>query len=149
MIRLTKSQLQPIGLDIGHDSIKMVQLETSGNTLSVHAAARQTLSDDLKAQSAEAPELFLAGSVDLIKQMLRGGRAGGAGGTFYGRGVVAALPRQIVHVKNLRLPQIPPKSSPPPLSSRPAISSPSTPTRPRSGSFMPGRCARGRTSSSR
>jgi type IV pilus assembly protein PilM len=112
MIRLTKAQLQPIGLDIGHDSIKMIQLESSGSTLSVHAAARQALSDEVKSRAAEAPEAFLAASVELIKQMLRG--SGGVGGVvptgpgcFTGRHVVAALPRQLVHVKNLRLPMIP------------------------------------------
>ena len=40
MIRLTTTQVQPIGVDIGFDSIKMMQLETVGDSLSVHVAAR-------------------------------------------------------------------------------------------------------------
>ena len=48
MIRLTKTQLQPIGVDIGFDSIKMVQLEASSDTLSVHVAARVPIPIDAR-----------------------------------------------------------------------------------------------------
>src|SRR5215213_5155130 len=96
MIRLTRSQVQPIGLDIGFDSIKMLQVETVGQTLSVVAAARQPLPPAAR----EKPELRLPLATDLIRQMLRRGK-------FAGRRVVAALPREILHVKNLRMPLIP------------------------------------------
>ena len=46
MIRLTRAQVQPIGLDIGHDSVKLLQLEVVGETLSVTAAARHALPDE-------------------------------------------------------------------------------------------------------
>jgi type IV pilus assembly protein PilM len=96
MLRLTRSQVQPIGLDIGSDSIKMLQVETSGQTLSVVAAAREALPPHAR----EKPELRVALVVDLIRQMLRHGG-------FSGRRVVTALPREILHVKNLRMPLIP------------------------------------------
>ncbi len=97
MIRFQRSQVQPIGLDIGFDSIKMLQLETTGQTLSVVAAARQQFPEEVRAQ----PHLRLPLAVDMIRKMLRGGG-------FVGRDVVTSLPREIVHVKNLRLPMIPP-----------------------------------------
>ena len=96
MIRLTRSQVQPIGLDIGCDSIKMMQVETVGQTLSVVAAARQPV----PLAAREKPELRLPLIVDLVRQMLRHGG-------FSGRRVVTALPREMLHVKNLRMPLIP------------------------------------------
>ncbi len=96
MIRLTRSQVQPIGLDIGHDGVKMLQVETVGQTLAVVAAARQPFA----APARENPELRLASAVDLIRQMFRQGG-------FSGRRVVTAVPREILHVKNLRMPLIP------------------------------------------
>jgi type IV pilus assembly protein PilM len=96
MLRLTRSQVQPIGLDLGADSVKMIQLEVVEDTLSVIAAARQTLPDDARWQ----PDLRVAVSMDLVRQMLRNH-------PFVGRNVVAGLPREIVQVKNLRLPMMP------------------------------------------
>ncbi len=98
MIRLTRSQVLPIGLDIGFDSIKMLQLEAvvGQQALSVVAAARQQFPDEVRTQ----PELRLPLAVDMIRKMLRQGG-------FAGRNVVTSLPREILHVKNLRLPMIP------------------------------------------
>src|SRR5688500_9893787 len=97
MIRLTRSQVQPIGIDIGFDSIKMLQLEAVGQSLSVVAAARQQFPEEVRTQ----PELRMPLAVDMIRKMLRQGG-------FVGREIVTSLPREIVHVKNLRLPMIPP-----------------------------------------
>jgi type IV pilus assembly protein PilM len=96
MIRFTRSQLQPIGLDIGCDSIKLLQVETFGQTLGVVASARQTLPLEVRAN----PSLRMDFASDLIRQMFRQGG-------FKGRRVIAALPHEILHVKNLRMPLIP------------------------------------------
>jgi type IV pilus assembly protein PilM len=96
MFRLTRSQVQPIGLDIGQDSVKMLQLETLGSRLAVYAAARQMLVRD----AAADPQLRIASAVEVIRKMLRGNG-------FYGRKVVIAVPREMLHVKNLRLPPMP------------------------------------------
>jgi type IV pilus assembly protein PilM len=96
MFRLTRAQVQPIGLDIGHDSIKMMQTEVVGDSLCIRAVARQSLPDECKA----SPEMHLPMAVDAIKQMIRHNG-------FSGRRVVASIPRGMLHVKNLRLPQIP------------------------------------------
>jgi type IV pilus assembly protein PilM len=117
MIRLTRSHLQPVGLDIGSDSIKMMQLEAIGpssgraavvsssafpsvgsQTLSVYAAARESL----PAAARERSELRIAAAGDMIRQMFRHGR-------FSGRNAVVSLPREMLHVKNLRMPLIPPQ----------------------------------------
>ena len=96
MFGLKRAQVQPIGLDIGFDSIKMLQVEVTGETLSVVHAARQPL----PLAAREKPELRLPLAADVIKQMLRHGK-------FSGRRVVVPLPREILHVKNLRMPLIP------------------------------------------
>ncbi len=97
MIRLTRTQLQPVGLDIGFDSIKMLQTETFGQTLSVVAASKQVLPPEVR----EKPELRLPAAADIVRQMFRQGH-------FQSRQVIASLPREILHVKNLRMPLIPP-----------------------------------------
>jgi len=97
MIRLTRSQVQPIGLDIGFDSVKMLQVEAVGQSLSVLAAARLPLNPEARSN----PEMRVPMACDVIKQMLRQGG-------FAGKNVVVALPREMLHVKNLRLPLIPP-----------------------------------------
>lgn len=96
MIRFTRAQLQPIGLDVGHDSIKMLQLERVGDSLAVLAAARQVIPHEARAHG----ESRMAMVADLVRQMFRQGG-------FHGRGVVTALPREVLHIKNLRLPQMP------------------------------------------
>ncbi len=74
----------------------MIQLERVGESLAVMAAGRQAL----PAEARNDPELGLAASVEIIRQMFKQF-------PFRGRRVVAALPRQSVHFKNLRLPQMP------------------------------------------
>ena len=96
MIRFTRAQVLPIGVDIGHDSVKMLQVEAVGTTLEVTAAARMPLPPEAKADPARR----LPCAADLIRQMLRLH-------PFRGRRIVAALPRDIVTAKNLRLPPIP------------------------------------------
>jgi type IV pilus assembly protein PilM len=101
-MRLQRSQIQPIGLDLGLDSIKMLQLEvvdgrgTAAHELRVVAAAKQTLPEEAR----KNPEQRAFLSAEMIRRML-------AQQPFVGRRVVATLPREIVHVKNLRLPVAP------------------------------------------
>jgi type IV pilus assembly protein PilM len=96
MFRLTRTQPLPIGLDIGLDSVKMLQVEVAGESLVVRAAAKQAMPPEARTQ----PELRMAMAVDVVRQMIRHGG-------FAGRKIVTTLPRDIVHIKNLRLPQIP------------------------------------------
>lgn len=94
---MTRAQLLPIGIDIGQDSIKMMQLEVTGNTLSVVAAARQSFPPEVRDNS----DLRLPLAVEMIRQMRRQNG-------FKGKRAVLAIPREILHAKNLRLPPMPP-----------------------------------------
>jgi type IV pilus assembly protein PilM len=96
MFRLMRSQLLPIGVDIGFDSVKMLQLEVVQDGLSVLCAAKREMPEDARAH----PDLRDGVAIDLIRQMLRQE-------SFRGNSIVTTLPRQMVHVKNLRMPSIP------------------------------------------
>jgi type IV pilus assembly protein PilM len=96
MIRFSRSQVQPIGLDIGHDSVKLLQLEVADGAVSVTAAAKQALPEEAR----QGRELQLPLAMDAIRQLLRNH-------PFAGRQVIAALPREMVQIKNLRLPLMP------------------------------------------
>ena len=92
----THSKLQPIGLDLSLDTVRMIQFEQTGQSLRVVAAASQMLdSCDRKATDLINPQM-----AETVQQLLRGG-------TFRGRRAIVPLPRQILHVKNLRLPPMP------------------------------------------
>ncbi len=104
MFKFQRNNVQPIGLDIGHDTVKLLQLEVVGDqstasasrSLSVVAAAKQAMPEAARHNPARRAAL----AADTIKQLL-------AQQPFVGRDVVATLPRELVHVKNLRLPPIP------------------------------------------
>ncbi len=101
MFRLNRPQLHPIGIDIGHDSVKMLQLDVRENSLVVHASAQRNLEISGPASSQPSPaELISPQAAQAITELL-------SDGNFAGRAAVASLPRHIVHVKNLRLPAMP------------------------------------------
>jgi type IV pilus assembly protein PilM len=102
MVKWTKRQILPIGLDIGHDTVKLLQLEVIDGALHVHGAATKALNSVVNPihEKAGETDLLPPGAASAIRELLRGG-------DFHGRHVIAALPRQIVHVKNLRLPPMP------------------------------------------
>jgi type IV pilus assembly protein PilM len=95
MLRLSSAIIHPIGLDIGDDAVRLLQVETSGRSLSVVAAAKQPLDTGF----SSATERFRVACHHALRMIRQGG--------FKGRSVVAALPFDIVQVKNLRLPQMP------------------------------------------
>lgn len=100
MLRMNSQHVQPIGVDIGHDSVKMLQLEVRENRLAVRAAARRTMDVAGAATARNPAELISQQAAQAVRELLQGGH-------FAGRNAVAALPRHIVHVKNLRLPLMP------------------------------------------
>lgn len=90
--KLKNRNLQPIGLDIGHDSVKMIQLEINEGHVSIVAADKvrvdPNLNGDLRARRS-----FV---VSAIKQML-------AGGKFSGTGVVSCLPNDRLKITSVRV----------------------------------------------
>jgi len=82
----------PIGLDIGHSSVKMIQLAVSGGYRSVIAAAKTDIDPGLNGDK-EARRSFV---VSAVKRML-------ADGGFRGRNVVSCLSNDSLRISNLRL----------------------------------------------
>jgi type IV pilus assembly protein PilM len=90
--RLKTRGLQPIGLDIGHNSIKMIQLAMNGEHISILAADKVRVEAGMNGDG-EARRSFV---ISAIKQML-------AEGKFRGRNVVSCLPNDKLKITSLRL----------------------------------------------
>lgn len=90
--KLKTRGLQPIGLDIGHNSIKMIQLAMNGEHISILAADKVRVEAGINGDG-EARRSFV---ISAIKQML-------AKGKFRGRNVVSCLPNDKLKITSLRL----------------------------------------------
>ena len=84
--------IQPIGLDIGHNSVKMIQLAVSGGKFSVLAADKIRINTGAE----DDPKVIRHDVVSAIQQML-------ARGNFHGRAVVSCLPSDEVKITSLRI----------------------------------------------
>jgi type IV pilus assembly protein PilM len=83
---------QPIGLDIGHSTIKMIQLAINGGGISILAADKTCVGPGINGDEQERRSFV----VSTIKQML-------AKGNFHGRNVVSCLPNEKLKITSLRL----------------------------------------------
>jgi len=86
--------LRPIGLDIGHHSIKMIQLLTNGGRISVVTADRACIDASINGDEQQRRSFVISE----IKRML-------AKGNFRGRNVVSCLPNDRLKITSLRLGQ--------------------------------------------
>ncbi len=93
MFSLSQSEHLPIGVDLGHDSIKLVQLRKSGTTLRVHAAAQ--VPNNTGKNLINALDDILSQMKEVI------GQSG-----FRGRNIVLSLPGEFLQIKTLRLPML-------------------------------------------
>lgn len=84
--------VQPIGLDIGHDSIRMIQLETEGAKVHVLAAAKARIPEEVCGNEDSKRTFVIA----QVREML-------AGGYFHGKDVVSCLPSDKLKITSLRL----------------------------------------------
>ncbi|MBN1973573.1 MAG: pilus assembly protein PilM [Sedimentisphaerales bacterium] len=89
---LKNHTLRPIGLDIGHHSIKMIQLATNGETISVHAAEEARLDIDTNEDEQTQRSIITTA----IKRMLNKGG-------FYGKNTISCLPSGDLKITSLRL----------------------------------------------
>jgi len=87
----TRSQ-RPIGLDIGHNSIKMLQLAINEGHISVLEANKLRVDPRINGDGEERRSFVISA----IKQML-------ADGNFRGRNVVSCLPNDRLKITSLRL----------------------------------------------
>jgi len=84
--------VRPIGLDIGHNSVKMIQLVMNGEQIAVLAANETRIDADINGDEQERRSFVISA----IKRML-------AKGNFYGRNVVSCLPSGDLKITSLRL----------------------------------------------
>ena len=89
---LKTRDLRPIGLDIGHNSIKMIQLVINGEQISVIAADKACIGSDINGDEQERRSFVISA----IKRML-------ARDNFRGRNVVSCLPNDRLKITSLRL----------------------------------------------
>jgi type IV pilus assembly protein PilM len=83
---------RPIGLDIGHNSIKMIQLAINGGHISVLAADKSRIDPRINGDAQERKSFV----VSKIKQML-------TEGNFRGKKVISCLPNDALKITSLRL----------------------------------------------
>lgn len=89
---LKRRSVLPIGLDIGHNSVKMIQLAADGEHIKVVAADRMRISPSIDEDAGD----FREDVVSAVKQML-------ARGKFRGKDVVSCLPNEHVKITSLRI----------------------------------------------
>jgi type IV pilus assembly protein PilM len=105
--KLKTRSLRPIGLDIGHSSIKMIQLATNEGQISVIAADKVRIDPCVNGDGQSAVDLATPNGgcltaerknfvVSAIKQMLERG-------SFRGRDVISCLPNERLKITSLRL----------------------------------------------
>ena len=97
---LLGSRVWPIALDIGTESIRMLQLARSGDMIRTVACGRWAFPDSLGAEAGARR----GATVEAVRQMLR------ANG-FKGRRVVTALPSSALSIQNLRLTPMSPEQT--------------------------------------
>jgi type IV pilus assembly protein PilM len=83
---------QPIGLDIGHNSIKMIQLDIRDEQISIIAADEARIDAGINGDE-QSRRVFI---ISAINRML-------ASGSFQGRNVVSCLPSDKLKITSLRL----------------------------------------------
>lgn len=94
MIFLRRAEHQPIAADLGYDSIKLLQLQERGGTLSVLA-----MHQHIHATGPDVDRPSTSEAIAMLPEMLR------ANG-FRGRNVAVTLPRDFVQIKTLRMPML-------------------------------------------
>ncbi len=93
---LLRNKYWPIGIDIGTDGIRMLQMHRVGGTLRVCACGRWRFPDSLDSDDARRREL----AIQAVREMLRTE-------PFRRRRVVSSLSCERLHIKSIRLPQLP------------------------------------------
>jgi type IV pilus assembly protein PilM len=89
---LGKNRVQPMGLDIGHDSIKMIQLCRDSQKIRVVAAAETAIDPAVTADPFARREFIISSIRDMYTR-----------NRFSTRQVVSCLPNDIIRIRSLRL----------------------------------------------
>ncbi len=92
---LHKNKRHPIALDVGNDSIKMLQIQLIGSVARVSACGRWRFPEVPAGDVQQRRDLALAAVRDMLKK-----------GGFKGRKVISVLPSSVLAIKNVRLPHV-------------------------------------------
>ena len=95
MFSLWRNKRWPIALDIGTDSVKMLQMQKVGGAVGVCACARWRFPESARTDPAQRRRL----AVEAVRSMLREN-------DFRGRKVVSSLSCSQISIKNVRLPHM-------------------------------------------
>ena len=91
MVSLFFNNIRPIGLDIGHNSIKMLQLCSASDRLKIVAAEEISYNNN-----PEDPDVTSQAVIEGIKEVVSKGH-------FKGKEVVSCLPNDIMKIKSFRI----------------------------------------------
>ncbi|MFZ2149064.1 MAG: pilus assembly protein PilM [Sedimentisphaerales bacterium] len=94
MFRLLKNRAYSIGVDIGNDVLKLVQLRDNGKGTSLIAGSTENLPKDVKPGSSK----WQRWAIDAIRQLT-------SNGDFQGREVTAAMPTSELFIDHIRMPK--------------------------------------------
>jgi type IV pilus assembly protein PilM len=89
---LKTNELRPIGLDIGHDFIKMIQLQINGETVKVIAADKTRIDPEIKDDPKAWKEFIISAVTDMM-----------AHNKFKGKSVISFVPNSKLRMTSLRL----------------------------------------------
>ena len=95
MLGLLKNHIYTIGVDVGHDSLKLAQLGSNGQGTSVIAGNRK-----------QRPEEIEPGSSDWQRWVIENIRLLTTYGDFRGKEVIAAMPETDVFIDHIKMPKI-------------------------------------------
>jgi len=92
--KLKTGRQPPIGLDIGHGSIKIMQLAPNGGRIGILAAKKVCIAPELGGDSEQRKTFILSAIRDVVREY-----------TFKGSDVISALPNERLRITSLRLDQ--------------------------------------------
>ncbi len=95
MKSFVRDKYWPIGLDIGADSIKMLQMQRVGRTIGVMACGQYRLSGNVPDSGPERRKIVVSGIREILRQA-----------QFRGRKVISTLSSTQLHIKNVRIAQV-------------------------------------------
>jgi len=95
MLRFLKNHTYPIGVDMGDDTVKMVQLANNGKGISLIAGGSETRPADVKPGSGD----WQRWAIEIVKKLT-------ANGEFRGRDVIAAMPAHEVFIDHIKMPKV-------------------------------------------
>jgi Tfp pilus assembly PilM family ATPase len=87
---------QPIGIDMGDEVVKMVQLADNGHGIELIAGESRDLPEDIKAGSSQ----WQRWAIEAISELAANGR-------FRGRDVIAAISARDVFIEHVKMPKTP------------------------------------------